>query len=485
MFCNNYEQYDGVALAAHLRSAEVTPLELMDAAIDRARTRALPLNAICFPRFSDSIARARATPLQGTFGGIPFLLKDSGLASPLIPTGAGSQLFKGTETSISSTLAKRFERAGLIPFARTTVPELCMAPTTEALANGGPTLNPWDQTLSPGGSSGGAAVAVATGVVPIAHASDGGGSIRIPASCCGVFGLKPSRGLIPCGPARGEGWGGLATDGVISRTVRDTAAALDEIAGYEPGAPYAAPSKPHSFLETLNAPFERPLRIAKWSDAFNGLPVDQACLDAVRFAEEALIGMGHEVTPVPPPSLDYGMFLTSLIDVLATNAAVTIDSFVKGAPRHKWDHLLEPAILDAYRLGQALPAFSYVNAINFFHRCSRVITEFMQGFDLVLTPTLTRPPVKLGELSMAEDFKTFRRKVSGYTPFLAVINASGHPASSIPLYWTENSIPIGVQLIGHFGDEATLLKTSAALEAIHPWAHRYGALHRDFTHQPR
>jgi amidase len=265
MDVDEYQRFDGLGLAALLYEGSVSPRDLMTCAVELARLRAAPLNALCYEQYDESLALAASVTKKGAFGAVPFLLKDSGLASTRFPTSIGSNLFKDLRTAYDGTLTQRFDRAGFLPFARTTVPELCMAPTTEAAHNGGPTCNPWDPTRSAGGSSGGAAIAVATRVVPVAHGNDGGGSIRIPAACCGVYGLKPSRGLVPMGPARGEGWGGLAAEGVLSRTVRDTAAALDAIAGYEPGAPYAAPATPASYLELLNSANARPLRIARWT----------------------------------------------------------------------------------------------------------------------------------------------------------------------------------------------------------------------------
>ncbi|SUV88172.1 amidase [Bordetella pertussis] len=262
MNIEQYVQQDGLALSAQLRAGATDPQALMQCAITLARQRAELLNALCYPDYDAALARAAAWRPTGVFGGLPFLLKDSGLACDRLPSSIGLALCKDMRFAGNAMLVERFDAAGLLPFARTTVPALCMAPTTEALVNGGPARNPWAPQRSAGGSSGGAAIAVATGVVPLAHGSDGGGSIRIPASCCGVFGLKPSRGLVPLGPARGEAWGGMAGDGVLSRSVRDTAAALDAIAGMERGAPYAAPASPAGgYLAALDQPFERPLRI--------------------------------------------------------------------------------------------------------------------------------------------------------------------------------------------------------------------------------
>jgi amidase len=348
-----------------------------------------------------------------------------------------------------------------------------MAPTTEAVQNGGATRNPWDHHRSSGGSSGGAAVAVATGMVPIAHGSDGGGSIRIPASCCGVYGLKPSRGLIPFGPQRGEGWGGLAVDGVLTRTVRDTAAALDGIAGMELGQPYAAPPRPDSYLSRLALPFARPLRIALWREAWDGIEIEPACLDAVHQAGDVLSGLGHEVLPAAPPPLKYSAFIGAIIDVMSANVAVTVNGFLRGKTGVDLSNLLEPAIHDAYRRGCKLGAEAYVLAITRFHGIARLMEDHMQGYDAVLTPTLTRLPLPLGTLSMAQDFESFRRAAGRYTAFLAIINASGQPAASVPMHWTAEGLPVGVQLVGRFGDEDTVLRLSAQMEAVAPWIERY------------
>lgn len=477
MLASEYEHLDGLALAALLDRGEVSPHELMGIAVRLARERAEPLNALCHQQYEVALERARQAPLVGTFRGLPFLLKDSGLASKQLPSSLGSRLFSHTRFGFDSTLVERFAAAGLQSFARTTVPELCMAPTTEAAEYAAPTRNPWDTARSPGGSSGGAAVAVATGVVPLAHGSDGGGSIRIPASCCGVFGLKPSRGLITMGPSRGEGWGGLATDGVLSRTVRDSAAALDAISAPDPGAPYAGPTPAHSYLANLERPFARPLRIAKWTTPWEGVTVAESCLEAVEAAARALGRNGHQVcTMSSPPNLDYWGFIDGLIDVLATNAALVIAGATRGRPPEQWSHQLEPAIFDAYQRGLATRSTDYVRAIAGFHQLSRVMESYMDGFDLVLTPTLTQLPLPLGSLSMDTDFRSFRRQAAQYTMFLAIINASGQPAASVPLHWTEDGVPVGIQLIGRYGDEDLLLRISAQLEATAPWSARYATL---------
>ncbi|MBX5204083.1 amidase [Rhizobium sp. NZLR1] len=470
---SQYRSLDGLSLASLLHSRQVSSAELMRCALVLAEDCDNEFNALCYVRPEEALAQAETSELRGQFGALPFLLKDSGLASTTLPSSVGSRLFAGLKSPINATLNERFISDGFISFGRTTVPEFCMAPTTEAVQNSGPTLNPWDKTRSAGGSSGGAAVAVSTGVVPIAHGSDGGGSIRIPAACCGVFGLKPSRGLVPLGPSRGEAWGGLAADGVLTRTVRDTAAALDGIVGMEIGAPYAAPKVPGKYLDLLDVAFDRPLRIATWTQAFDDIPVANECIAAVDQAARLLASMGHEVVSAPLPDLKYKSFLRAHQDVLAASVTLTVNGKLRSSPDAAWREKLEPAIVDAYDIGTTLSAETYALAINRFHALARQMEVYMSCYDFVLSPTLTQLPAKLGIMTMESDFRTFRNRVGEYTTFLAIINASGQPATNVPLYWTEDGIPVGIQFIGHFGKESELLRLSARLEEAAPWIDRY------------
>jgi amidase len=472
MHKSEYEKEDGVGLADLLWSEAVSPLELMRCAVALAEERNPALNAICYPRYDEALARAATLTKKGTFGAIPFLLKDTALGSTFLPWSSGSRLFAGSISNVESTLNSRFLEAGLFAFARTTVPEFSMAPTTEAQQNGGPTRNPWDRNRSAGGSSGGAAAAVAAGIVPIAHGSDGGGSIRIPAACCGLYGLKPSRGLMPVGPLRGEGWGGLSVEGVLSRSVRDTAAVLDATAGMELGAPYASPKKPESYRALLSRPFERPLRIAIWRSAWDDVAIAPDCLAAIDEAERLLSGLGHELVQERPPQLKFASFIEAMITVLASNVTLAVNGRLRQDRVPDWQQKLEPAILDAYHIGAGLTAEAYGLAINRFHSIGRVLATYMTEYDLILTPTLTQPPAPLGSFSTHDDFRSFRRKIGKYTAFLAVINASGQPAASLPLYWSKEGLPIGIQLVGCFGSEADLLRISAHLEADTGWTCR-------------
>lgn len=469
---DEYENLDGLALAGLLRHGEVTAGELMACAIRLATTRAEGVNAIRYPRYAQSQAIAHDWEHRGTFAGVPFLLKDAGLASKRFPTSNGSRLFADSVALQDATLLQRFDRLGFIPFARTTVPELCMAPTTEATQNGGPTLNPWDRTRSAGGSSGGAAAAVACGVVPVAHGSDGGGSIRIPAACCGLFGLKPSRGRVPLGPLKGEGWGGLACDGVLSRTVRDTAAAMDGIGGWEMGAPYASPPETGSYVDCLLQRPSRRMRVLVWREAWDGIPVARECLDAVEKAAALCKALGHDVIDCAPPALDYGAFLQAYITVLATNIALSCNTRLKVLGRSLVEGDLEDAMLDGYALGQRLTAPQYADAVQQFHRVARTMQGALASADIALTPTLTQLPARLGELAMTGTFQQFRERVGMYATFLAVINASGQPAASVPIATTAQGLPVGIQLIGGFGREDQVLQLAAELEEAAPWIQR-------------
>lgn len=476
MRTTEYEGLDGLALAELLERGETTSAELMDCAISLAEQRNPALNAITYPRYAESRAIAADWTPRGPFRGIPFLLKDSGFAHKRFPSSLGSALFNDATYAYAATVADRFEAAGLIPFARTTVPELCMAGTTEAVRNGGVTPNPWDRTRSAGGSSGGAASAVAARIVPVAHGSDGGGSIRIPAACCGVFGLKASRGRIPMGPARGEGWAGMSTDGVLSISVRDTAAALDMISGYEPGAPYAAPPKPRHFLDAVREQATRPLRIGILRAGWNGITIAPECDAAVTHTASLLETLGHHVFEARLPAIDYDGFVHAHGSILASNIVMAVDARLKGLGRSLRDGDLEPVILDGYHVGKALDAVSYIDAVSRLHAVGRAFAAAMADLDVLLTPTLAQLPCKLDYLALNTSdglgFRDYRARASTYSTFLPVINGAGLPAASLPLSWTDAGLPVATQLIGHFGHEDTLLELSAQLERLAPWAAR-------------
>ena len=473
MDSSDYEKLDGLGMAQLLANGDTTPEALLKCAVQLAHERNPSLNCLTYSEVDAALARAKAWTLKGPFQGVPFLLKDSGVASKHFKSSLGSRLFDDMSYDFDATVVQRFDDAGFIPFARSTVSELCMGPSTEAVRNGGATRNPWDADRSVGGSSGGAAAAVAARIVPVAHGSDGGGSIRIPAACCGVYGLKPSRGRVPMGPTRGEGWGGMASDGVISVSVRDTAAALDVIGIYEPGAPYAAPEKASPYLQIVKNENAPRLRIGVWREAWNGIEIASQCQDAVSHAASLCQELGHQVSDVPLATIDYEAFVRAHGTILATNIALAVDARLAVLGHELRDDSLEPVIREGYFIGKSIGASQYVQAVQTLHAIGRAFASAMRDVDILLTPTLTQLPALQGYLALDNTgFWNFRHRVSRYATFLAVVNAAGNPAASLPLSWTPQGLPVAVQLIGHFAREDMVLALSAELERAAPWADR-------------
>ncbi|SHI08405.1 amidase [Pollutimonas bauzanensis] len=473
-----YQDLDAIGLADLIKRGEASAEEAMSIAIGLAQSAHKRLNFLKFPKFEESLALARrhdAKLDRSVFSGVPFLYKDSGLASTRFESSIGSNFLGPMTYGQNSTFADRVEAAGFIPFARTAVPELCMGPTTEAVANGGNTLNPWKLELSCGGSSGGAAAAVAAGIVPVAHGSDGGGSIRIPAANCGLVGLKTSRGRFPMGPNDGDAWGDLICDGFLSRSVRDTAAALDAVGGPDAGAPFAAPTPTGSYLERLELKFDRPLKIALWTDGWDGCdPIDSHTMKALHYAAEQCRKLGHEVVEQAPADLDYAAYAAAHARVLALSIHSTVLAVTgkRGYPLKEGE--LEFAIEDGLKYSRTLGAHDYISALGVFRKIGRQLGQYMERYDLVLLPTVPVASARHGLLPRDAEFLEFRRRSCAYNPFVAISNASGQPAISVPIYFTEDQgLPVGVQFLGAYGDEDTLLRLAKGLEDVAPWAHRY------------
>lgn len=470
MQIDEYLTHDATGLAELVCTGEVTPYTLMQCAVGLAKHWNMTLNFMALERYDDALERAKGWQAKGVFQAVPFLLKDSDLACKGMPASIGSRLFSGISYSENATLINRFDAAGLIPFGRTAVPELCMGPTTESRHNGGPTRNPWNPAKSAGGSSGGSAVAVALGVVPMAHGNDGGGSIRIPAACNGIFGLKPSRGLVPMGPFHGEGWAGLSSEGVLSRTVRDTARVLDSVCGYEPGSPYAAPTPETPYISAVTDERVDPLRVAVWREAWEtGFPVAPECLKALDRICTHLRDLGHYVEECAAPVIDFDAYTQAQAKVVAASLASAVHSRLTQLRRDLRPDDLEPVTLEAFEIGKTVSAIEYGGAVRRFHALGRTMARSMEGFDLVVTPALTKPPLSIGELDMNRDFWTFRKQLAEYAAFISVCNASGQPAASVPAGHTPSGLPVGVQLIGHFGRDDLILRVAAQLERIAPW----------------
>lgn len=479
-----YERLDAVALAAEIRAGAITPSEALEAAIARVEARAA-LNAIALRHFDAAREQARvrsglgraererlaaAAPLWG----VPFALKDLGLAQAGTVTTNGCAFFRDAMADHDSTLVQRYRDAGLALFAKTTSPEFGQTATTESRLFG-LTRNPWNPALSSGGSSGGAAVAVAAGILPLAHASDGGGSIRIPASHCGLFGLKPSRGRVPAGPKALEGWLGLSINHAISRSVRDSALLLQLSQGPEPGSRAAPPPLAPDALPAAIARPPRRLRIALLEENAFGYPVHPDCLAAARAAARHCEALGHEVLPAParllPPELVREMFAGMGV-VTASGMLTTVRAREKALGRAAREDEFEPLNWRSLQLARGYSAEQVLLARAAFDQVGRIFDLFFASHDLIVSPVTAAPAPPLGAMSLDQPFESFVQAAVMASPFTAMFNMSGHPAMSLPLHWNAAGLPVGAQFAAGFGAEATLFALAAQLEQAVPWAQR-------------
>jgi amidase len=470
---------DATAQAGLVRDGEASPSELVEAAIERAEALNPELNAIIHERYEEARSAAAAELPHGPFRGVPFLLKDLGAGAE-----AGQPLHMGMEAlkradfraPLDSFLVERFRESGLVTIGRTNTPELGILPTTEPLAYG-PTRNPWDLGRSPGGSSGGAAAAVAAGIVPFAHASDGGGSIRIPASCCGLVGLKTTRQRISQGPLVGDFASGLVVDFAVTRSVRDAAGLLDAVHGPVLGDPYVAPPPPHPYTDELDREF-KPLRIGVVTEPAVSIEIEPAVLEATTATATLLEGMGHAVdSQVPPlPDLRAGDIdnRQAFFNRYYAAQAATLGQFdmVLGRPLGRED--VEPLTWAMAEEGRRISGGDYLASVGLHQAMGRLIADwFTSGYDLILTPTLSELPPPLGtfDASAPEPLQALERAV-GMGAFTAPFNATGYPAISLPLEWSEEGLPIGLQFVAPFGREEILIRIAAQLEQARPWAER-------------
>src|SRR5438034_508338 len=438
---------DATAQAELVRQRRVSPRELVDAAIARIERLNPKLNAVVTQRFEKARAEAVAPDLPaGPFRGVPFLLKDLICHSAGDPYHAGMRLLRelGWIERYDTHLAARFRAAGFVFLGRTNVPELGPAPTTEPVAYG-PTRNPWDTSRSPGGSSGGSAAAVAAGLVPVAHANDGGGSIRIPSSECGLVGLKPSRGRTSLGPDAGEGWGGLSIEHVVARSVRDTAAVLDAVAGYLPGDPYTAPPPARPFRDEVGtAPGK--LRVGLLVKAPAGqAEVHPECATAARETARLLESLGHRVEESSPAALADGEVGRAAVTVIAAATARDLAYWSERTGRKIGPGDVEPMTWAIAEMGRPVSASDYLRAIEYLHAHTRQVAAWWaEGYDLLLTPTLPEPPPRLGEFDPApgDPLRGFTRG-GAFVAFTMPFNVTGQPAISLPLHWSASGLPVG------------------------------------------
>ena len=489
-----YGDLDALGLAELVKSKAVQPLELVEEAILRIEDVNPQLNAVITTMYDRAREVAKSSP-DGVFGGVPILMKDLQFACAGVPLSNGSRFLKTYVPAFDALLTQRLVAAGLVIVGKTNTSEFGLAPYTEPEAFG-PTRNPWNLDRTPGGSSGGSAAAVAARAVPMASASDGGGSLRVPASCCGLFGLKPSRGRNPTGPGIVDAWFGASVGHVLSRSVRDSAAMLDATSGPEPGAVYFAPPPGRPFLEEVGADLGA-LRIAVSTTPLLGSTVDTECLNAVGRTVELLEELGHSVDQATPDVDRDGLKRAFVLAVAAeTRADIMAGETLVGRKATSADFERETWLLRLF--ASRFTATDYVNALRVLRAAGPAMARFFDDYDVLLTPTIATPPGLIGSgrssgaqalverlcarlnsgalVATLGVLEPIVNRVLDFIPFTPLSNISGQPAISVPLEWSADALPIGLQFVGRFGDEATLIRLAAKLEEARPWANRLPAI---------
>jgi amidase/6-aminohexanoate-cyclic-dimer hydrolase len=468
MAFREYGNYDAVGLAELVRNKQVRPEELLDEAIARTAKVDPQINAVVVKHYDYAERQIERGLPDGPFTGVPFLLKDLELLQGTRTT-SGASVYKDNVADHTGTLAQRFLSAGVTIFGKSSSPEFGLMPTTEPRLFG-PTRNPWNLAHSSGGSSGGAAAAVAARILPVAHASDGGGSIRIPASASGVFGLKPTRARNPIGPDRGEGWAGFSCGHVVSISVRDGAAMLDAIHGAEPSSPYVAPPPKRPFAEEVGRDPGR-LRIAFTDKSPHGETIDPEIAAATRDVAALLAGLGHDVEErAPQLAADPAAVMSTIV---GANTALNVRLAEQRFGRAMTDQDFEVLTLATARNGQKAAAADYVAAQQSAFHISRGLATFFESCDVFLCPTLCSPPLRIGELnSMSQDLSHIAPILRRHIPATSMFNMSGQPSMSVPLAWNAAGLPLGMMFSARFGDEAGLFRLAAQLEQVRPWKHK-------------
>lgn len=462
-----YRQFDALGLAAAIRRGHFTAGEVLAAALARTAAVNPAINAVVIAHTDYARQQLADGVGQGPFAGVPFLLKDLGMQLRGTVTSQGSRFYAGRVADHTDTLVQRYLDAGLLMMGKTASPEFGGTTTTESLLYGA-TRNPWDLTKTTGGSSGGAAAAVAAGILPMANATDGGGSIRIPASCCGLFGLKPSRGRTPHGPQALTSL--MSVSHCVSRSVRDSAALLDATAGMEPGAAGGPPPPSMSFLQASQTP-PQAQRIGLVLTPISGSPVDSDCRTAAEQSAALLESLGHRVEPIELP-IDAGEFFQATGVVMAAGNVARVQQRERELGRAVTEDDLEPLIYQRYRNALAHTAADYHRAVNSLHRIGAKLATLHQQYPLLLSPTLANPPLPIGRLALTRLDSGYLSDVLSYSAFTMLANASGAPAASLPLYWSDEGLPIGVMLSADYGGEQLLLQVAGQLEQAQPWFQR-------------
>lgn len=469
-----YRKHDALSLAELVKKREVTPEELLNTALARAAAVNPKINAIVIDHEDVARKQLKDGLPQAPLTGVPYLLKDLGATLKGTVTTGSLSLYRETVATTDTTFVERCKQAGLVIFGKTHSPELGLSPSSESRMFGA-TRNPWNLEHIAGGSSGGAAAAVAAGIIPTAHATDGGGSIRIPAACCGLFGLKPTRARTPMGPKRGEGWGGASIAHVVSRSVRDSAAFLDATAGAAPGDPYAAPPQARPFLEEVKAAPGR-LRIAFSTTPPIPVPVHPDAIAAVKDAAKLCESLGHIVEEATPAINGMEIMAAQGI-VISANVAFTVDEAAEALGRKARPQDVERATWFRVENARKTDSSEYAKAMNTLHYLGRTLAAFMEGYDILLQPTAAQPPLKLGILNLErQDLGEMFREMISFIPYTGIYNLTGQPSANVPLHWNASGLPIGTMFTARFGDEATLFRLAAQLEQARPWKDKYAPL---------
>ncbi len=461
---------DATSQADLVRRKELKAVELVEAAIERIEQVNPALNAVVTPMYDEARDAATGELPEGPFTGVPFLLKDLLAYYKGVRMTLGSTLMRHFVPDHDSELVCRLKRAGLIILGKTNTPEFGILPTTEPRLFG-PCRNPWDTERTTGGSSGGSAAAVAAGMVPMAHGNDGGGSIRIPASCCGLFGLKPTRGRNPLGPDFGDIMSGLVAEHAITRSVRDSAALLDATSGPDTGDPYWAPPPARPFSQEVGTSPGR-LRIAFTYESPTDAEIHSDCVSAVKDAAALCADLGHDVTEAAP-KIEGELMVQAFAVLWSAGCASTLDGIARLTGQAPGPDSVEELTWAICEMGREFKAPEYVLALQFLQRVARDVARFFNDYDVWLTPTLGEPPVPLGTFDSTPDYplEGFTRSAA-FVPFTPICNMTGQPAMSVPLFWNNDGLPVGSHFIGRFGDEATLFRLAAQLEEARPWAGR-------------
>src|SRR5450432_263810 len=465
MAIKEYGSYDALGLADLVRTKQVGARELLDEAIARTEKVDPQVNAVVVKHYDYARGQIDKGLPDGPFTGVPFLLKDLDLLQGTRTT-FGASIYKDEVPDHTGTLAQRFLNSGVTIFGKSASPEFGLMPTTETRLHG-PTRNPWNLAHSSGGSSGGAGAAVAARILPVSHASDGGGSIRIPASASGVFGLKPTRARNPLGPDRGEGWGGFSCGHVVSISVRDSAAMLDAVHGPEPTSPYVAPAPERPFLQEVGRDPGR-LRIAFTDKSPYGDAIDPEIAAAVREVATLLAGLGHDVEErAPVLAADPAALMATIV---SANTALTVRFSEQRFGRAMTGNDFERLTLASAYNAQKATAIDYVAAQQNAFQILRSLATFFESCDVFLSPTLCSPPLRIGELNtMSDDLSHIAPILRRYMPGTSMCNMSGQPAMSVPLAWNAAGLPLGMMFAARLGEEATLLRLAAQLEQERPW----------------